>query len=212
MQLLPYVDQQLQKVLQMMAIQGRPMKVASAYRSFDAQDELYAQGRTKPGKVVTNAKGGYSWHNYHVAVDCCFIDAEPFGDHHPWALYGQTAKRFGFEWGGDWDAFQDRPHIQMTFGENIETLAYMGEKKALDLLTKKEAKKEKDSKVSDWAEVAVKKASALGIINNWSDPQALVDPDMVLWVFYKLGAVKNKNMPMTRERFAVALDNLNLLK
>lgn len=43
-----------------------------ATRGFDtyaAQNALYAQGRTKPGRVVTNAPGGYSAHNFGLAVD-----------------------------------------------------------------------------------------------------------------------------------------------
>lgn len=39
------------------------------YRSVEEQDRLYAQGRTKPGKAVTNAPGLYSCHNYGIAVD-----------------------------------------------------------------------------------------------------------------------------------------------
>jgi hypothetical protein len=38
-------------------------------RSFAEQDALYAQGRTKPGKIVTKARGGFSNHNFGVAFD-----------------------------------------------------------------------------------------------------------------------------------------------
>lgn len=38
-------------------------------RTFSEQDALFAQGRTKPGKIVTNAKAGLSYHNYGLA---CF--------------------------------------------------------------------------------------------------------------------------------------------
>ena len=43
-------------------------------RTFKEQDDLYAIGRTKPGAKVTNAKGGYSFHNYGLALDIVLID------------------------------------------------------------------------------------------------------------------------------------------
>src|SRR6516162_6132343 len=48
---------------------GIVAKVISGLRTYEEQDELYAQGRTKPGKIVTKAKGGQSWHNFGTAFD-----------------------------------------------------------------------------------------------------------------------------------------------
>lgn len=42
---------------------GIELLVYCTYRSRQEQDELYAQGRTTPGKIVTNARGGESQHN-----------------------------------------------------------------------------------------------------------------------------------------------------
>ena len=47
------------------------VRIAQGLRTFAEQDALYAQGRTKPGKKVTNAKGGQSVHNYGFA---CFSE------------------------------------------------------------------------------------------------------------------------------------------
>jgi peptidoglycan L-alanyl-D-glutamate endopeptidase CwlK len=46
------------------------IRVVQGLRSWTEQDALYAMGRTAPGKIVTNVKGGYSYHNYGMAVDC----------------------------------------------------------------------------------------------------------------------------------------------
>ena len=43
------------------------------FRTFALQDALYAQGRTTPGAIVTNAKGGQSPHNYGLAVDVTLL-------------------------------------------------------------------------------------------------------------------------------------------
>ncbi len=90
------------------------------YRTFEEQDELYAQGRTKPGKIVTNARAGESYHNYGLAIDVVEIKPQ-FGydkgyDQKRWSLIGKEAKSMGFEWGGDFKSFVDKPHLQMTFG------------------------------------------------------------------------------------------------
>jgi peptidoglycan L-alanyl-D-glutamate endopeptidase CwlK len=40
--------------------------ITCTYRSNAEQDSIYAQGRTKPGPIVTRAKGGQSDHNYTI--------------------------------------------------------------------------------------------------------------------------------------------------
>ena len=90
------------------------------YRTFEEQDELYAKGRTKPGKIVTNARAGESYHNYGLAIDV--VEIKPyFGyekgyDQSRWSLIGKEGKAMGFEWGGDFKTIVDKPHLQMTFG------------------------------------------------------------------------------------------------
>ena len=56
------------------ALTGRAtVRVTQGLRTFAEQDALYQQGRTKPGKKVTNAKAGQSIHNYGFAVDIVLI-------------------------------------------------------------------------------------------------------------------------------------------
>lgn len=52
------------------------VQITSGYRSFAEQNKLYAQGRTAPGKIVTNAKGGQSNHNYGLAIDYVLLSAD----------------------------------------------------------------------------------------------------------------------------------------
>lgn len=94
--------------------------VVSGLRSASEQNKLYNQGRTAPGKIVTNAMAGQSMHNYGLAVDIV-----PY-------VYGQTGrlnwkadtpqfqhmvaqmKRQDFEWGGDWlGSLGDFDHFQV---------------------------------------------------------------------------------------------------
>lgn len=107
----------VEAVMQDLWQQGVHVEVNSGLRTFQEQDALYAQGRSKPGKRVTNARGGQSNHNYGIAVDLVPIINGQFNwDDVPeetWELIGLTAKRYGLEWGGDWSGFVDRPHVQV---------------------------------------------------------------------------------------------------
>lgn len=101
-------------------------------RTMAQQNDLYAQGRTRPGRVVTWAKGGESWHNYGLAVDICLVDevgkmasfdtkADFDGDAKAdWLEVVALFKKRGWEWGGDWPIEKrDMPHFQKTFGLSI---------------------------------------------------------------------------------------------
>lgn len=112
--IVPSVWEKVLAVLADMSAAGHPMWVTDGFRTVAQQKALYAQGRTKPGPKVTNCDGvkNPSNHQSGRAVDCCFeIDGKPSWEG-PWKLYGDTAKKHGFKWGGDW-AKPDRPHIEM---------------------------------------------------------------------------------------------------
>ena len=96
--------------------------ITQSLRTFAEQDALYAQGRTKPGKKVTNAKGGQSVHNYGFAVDIALIikDKEVSWDtkkdwdkdnQSDWMEVVSVFKKYGWSWGGDWVSFKDMPHF-----------------------------------------------------------------------------------------------------
>lgn len=132
----PTLRQELNEIIQEIGkrLTGRAiMRITSAYRTFEEQDGLYAQGRTKPGKVITMARGGQSFHNYGMAVDCCLIvDGKDLS----WSLKDdydgdKTAdfmeivfvfKQHGWEWAGEWTTFKEYPHFQKSFGKSLPAL------------------------------------------------------------------------------------------
>jgi peptidoglycan L-alanyl-D-glutamate endopeptidase CwlK len=118
-ELLPLVLRQANKVLLDMYTMDIPMKITEGYRSPERQAELYAQGRTKRGAIVTNAKPGESLHEYGCACDFVFADVGYNASSVQWTLFGRTAERHGFEWGGRWKSFTDKPHLQMTLGYSL---------------------------------------------------------------------------------------------
>ena len=98
--------------------------IFEGYRSLPRQKELYAQGRTMPGDIVTNSQPGYSYHQYGLSIDLVFDTNKPWGKDHPWAELGKLGESYGLEWGGSWKypAPFDRPHFQLTHGWSIQRL------------------------------------------------------------------------------------------
>ena len=99
---------------------GMDVRVTSTKRSCAEQTKLYNQGRTTPGKRVTNARCGQSSHNYGLAVDVVQIkNGKALWTNPNWSRIGQIGKSVGMEWGGDWKSFKDRPHFQDLGGRSI---------------------------------------------------------------------------------------------
>jgi hypothetical protein len=99
---------------------GVAVLITQGLRTWQEQDALYAQGRSRPGKIVTHAKGGQSWHNFGLAFDIVVLDAlgkAEWDTTHPgWKEAARIGKSLGLEWGGDWQSFQDLPHFQLVNG------------------------------------------------------------------------------------------------
>jgi len=123
--LLPPVKERVEKFLNAAKAAGIDLLVTSTYRDNASQNALYAQGRTKPGKIVTNAKAGQSLHNYRCAVDVVPIVAgKPRWDvkEEVWQQVGALGKAAGLEWAGDWKRFKEYPHFQYTGGLTLAQL------------------------------------------------------------------------------------------
>lgn len=96
---------------------GMKVRLASGYRSFEEQRKIYAKGRTAPGKIISMAKPGQSYHNYALAGDVVEIKGGKALWKNPnWDKIGGIFEKHGFTWGGRWTKFLDRPHMQKTFG------------------------------------------------------------------------------------------------
>lgn len=93
---------------------GYQINITQTLRTIEEQDALYAQGRIKPGNIVTKAKGGYSLHNFGVAFDICPIvnGKAAWNDTTLFKKIGEVGIRLGLEWGGAWVSFPDLPHFQ----------------------------------------------------------------------------------------------------
>lgn len=126
----PRVQPLARKLIETAKEQGINARVICGTRTYAEQNELYAQGRTKPGKIVTKAKGGYSWHNFGLAFDVGIFSSNGktyYGESNSYAVCGKIGESLGLEWGGSWKEFQDEPHFQLN--SKGYTLAQLRERK-----------------------------------------------------------------------------------
>jgi peptidoglycan L-alanyl-D-glutamate endopeptidase CwlK len=97
---------------------GLELYVTCTLRTPEEQDELYEIGRSKPGKIITNARGGWSWHNYGLAVDFAVLHDGTITWDAPWDRIHDLADEIGFDARIPWDMC----HFQMTKGYRLEDL------------------------------------------------------------------------------------------
>ena len=123
--LLPNVKTRVESFIKACQIAGIDILVTSTFRDNASQDALYAQGRTTAGKIVTNARGGDSFHNHRCAVDIVpLVNGKPDwdGSHPIWAQIGAIGQECGLEWAGSWKTFKELAHFQYTGGLTIAEL------------------------------------------------------------------------------------------
>lgn len=95
---------------------GIPVMPVQTLRTIAEQDALFAQGRTLPGKIVTHARGGQSFHNFGQAVDLVFTDSVTgkLDWDGPWKDLGPLGEAIGLVWGGRWPQGKtDLDHFQV---------------------------------------------------------------------------------------------------
>lgn len=129
----PQVRVMAERLLAKADAAGVPLTVTFTLRSMATQAALYAQGRTCPGCIVTNARAGYSFHNYGLALDVVpteLLALPRWGDtptHQArtdalWVKVGGLGKALGFRWGGDFTTIKDRPHFEWSGGLTLAAL------------------------------------------------------------------------------------------
>lgn len=132
----PRVEQMKNQLVSIMATIGTPIIVTEGFRSIERQNELYAQGRTKPGGIITNAKGGESFHNYGVAFDIAFSTKTGITYEGPWETVAKIGEALGLSWGGwpdrsigippehpspvGWPNLIDKPHFEYRAGYTLQ--------------------------------------------------------------------------------------------
>lgn len=98
------------------AATGRKWAISDARRTMARQAEIYAQGRTKPGKIVTKAPPGSSAHNFGLAVDLWpLLPDDDFDWKAPDKLFktmADIAVGMGLTAGYYFHSIHDAPHVE----------------------------------------------------------------------------------------------------
>lgn len=148
--------------------------ITETYRSQARQNELYAQGRTKPGQIVTWTTE--SNHTDRLAWDIACIGKELY-DISVLNKAGKIGKSLGITWGGEWST-PDKPHF--------EVKADWIEPKEEEEMTQEQFNKLMDNYLaernklpaSDWAKKDFEKAVEAGIVDG-TMPQAFATREQV---------------------------------
>lgn len=118
------------------------IRIVQGLRTIDEQNAIYAQGRTKPGKIVTNSRGGQSYHCYGLAVDIALLfDKDGNGSFETlswdtksdsdkdgkvdWMEVVDIFESAGWTWGGRFHSIPDAPHFEKHFGIHWKRLFEM---------------------------------------------------------------------------------------
>ena len=112
------VEANCRRWLELCRSNGLNVLVTQTVRDKEYQEHLYAQGRTRPGSIVTNGRTP-TFHSDKagLAFDFCKnVKGHEYDDNAFFAKAAALAKGMGFSWGGDWKSFPDMPHIQWDNG------------------------------------------------------------------------------------------------
>ena len=113
----PYLDYLMGIMIKYCNEEGIFLIITEGFRTKEYQDELYAKGRTKPGKIVTNAKGNsyQSQHQWGIAFDIAIANQGHLYDMAYIRKVAQISKKHckSLGWGGDWKDFPDNPHFYL---------------------------------------------------------------------------------------------------
>ena len=145
---------------------GLKLGIGECFRSVAEQDALYAQGRSKAGKIVTNARGSSysSQHQWGVAVD---VFQNIKGKEYEAAFLKKVAKiakskKVGLAWGGDWKSIVDTPHFYLPkWGSTPATLR---NKYGTVVRFKKEWSKKTKKNCKLWSKKTLRASKSLGKI------------------------------------------------
>ena len=112
------VEQNCRKWLERCKAVGLNVLITNTVRDKEYQEYLYAQGRTRPGSIVTNGRTPtFHADTAGLAFDFCKnVKGHEYDDTAFFHKAGAIAKEMGFSWGGDWKSFADMPHIQWDNG------------------------------------------------------------------------------------------------
>ena len=122
---LMYLHPNLQKFfMELLKISPYDFSISQGVRTAEEQNRLYQQGRTVPGKIVTNCDGYKIKSNHQVGADgfghagdiAILVDGKVTWEEKYYKEVARVGRvlmqKYNIEWGGDWKNFKDLPHFE----------------------------------------------------------------------------------------------------
>ena len=122
---LQYLHPNLQKFFrELIKISPYDFSITQGVRTAVEQNKLYQQGRTVPGKIVTNCDGYKIKSNHQTKSDglghagdiAVLINNKITWEEKYYKEVAMSARilmqKYNVEWGGDWKSFKDLPHFE----------------------------------------------------------------------------------------------------
>lgn len=96
---------------------GHSPVITETFRTTARQQELYAQGRSTPGQIVTAKNGTTNRSNHQSGLAADFAIKKQNGsidwnDEEFWQYFGHLCRKHDLTWGGDWKSLLDKPHVE----------------------------------------------------------------------------------------------------
>ena len=113
----PELQMKIRELMSLCEENNLKIGISECLRTAEEKNELYAKGRTKPGRIVTNANGSeyLSMHQWGIAFDFYRNDGKgAYNEEDDFFIkVGRLGESIGLEWGGSWTSFVDKPHFQL---------------------------------------------------------------------------------------------------
>ena len=148
---------------------GLNVLITGTVRDKEYQEQCYREGTAKTPVPSFHA------HGIGLAFDFCQnVKGKEYSDANFFRRAAALAKEMGFTWGGDWQSFPDRPHLQWdAHGKYTSSMVRMGRRPpAMPLWKAAEGEKEEEMKIyhwftemPDWARESAEKAYKKGLIH-----------------------------------------------
>lgn len=125
----PHIQEICRDFIYKCKLSGIDVIITQTLRTKAEQDSLYAQGRTKPGNIVTKCRYPMSPHCWGCAFDIAVkVDGKvTWGHPELYRKAGQIGKSLGLVWGGDFKSFIDTPHFEdpkYVINKSVSTLIH----------------------------------------------------------------------------------------
>ncbi len=115
--LVPAAQELARKFMKLALTSGKDITIISGIRTYEEQKVLFRKGRWgNSGPIVTNARGGQSYHNFGLAWDIAIFENGVYITRdQPYKEVANlvVGKLNRLEWGGHWITFPDNPHYQL---------------------------------------------------------------------------------------------------